>query len=96
MVEERITTVEGTAAPTTHTTIIHETQPERRSGSGIGMLFGVVLVIAAIAGIYIYSQGAASESAKDNAIAGAASSVGDAAKKVGNAAESAADKVGEK
>ena len=91
MVEERITTSEGQAAPTTHTTIIHET-PERR-GSGATMLMAIVLVIAVIAGIYIFSQSTASESAKDNAIAGAASSVSKAADKVGSAAEDAADTV---
>lgn len=92
MVEERITTVEGTAAPTTtHTTVIHDGEPAR--GSGGTMLMALVLLIAVVAGIYLYSQSTRSESAKDNAIAGAASSVGDAAKKVGTAAEDAADKV---
>lgn len=93
MVEERITTVEGTAAPTTtHTTVIHDGEPAR-GGSGGTMLMALVLLIAVVAGIYLYSQSSRSESAKDNAIAGAASSVGDAAKKVGTAAEDAADKV---
>lgn len=92
MVEERITTVEGTETPTTtHTTVIHDAAPAR--GSGGTMLMALVLLIAVIVGIYLYSQSTASESAKDNAIAGAASSVGDAAKKVGTAAEDAADKV---
>lgn len=91
MVEERITTVEGQATPTTHTTIIQEA-PARR-GSGATMLIAIVLVVAVISGIYIFSQSTASEAAKDNAIAGAATSVSKAADKVGAAAENAADKV---
>lgn len=94
MVEERITTVEGDAAPTTHTTIIHEGEP-RRSGGG-GMLLAVVLAIAVIGGLYLYSQSAGSEATKDNAIAGAADSIGNAANKIGNAADDAADKLDNK
>ena len=92
MVEERITTVEGQPGTTTHTTVIHDAEPVRR-GSGATMLLAIVLIIAVIAGICIFSQSTASESAKDNAIAGAAQSVGNAAEQVGAAAESAADKV---
>ena len=90
MAEERITTVEGEAAPTTHTTIIHDGEP--RGGSGVGILLAVVLLIAVVAGIYLFSQSTLSTTAKNNAIASAASDVGSAAKKVGNAAEDAADK----
>jgi len=52
----------------------------------------VVLLIAVVAGIYLFSQSTSSTTAKNNAIASAASDVGSAAKKVGNAAEDAADK----
>ena len=86
MTEERITT-EGETTPTNHTTIIHE----RRSSGGTGMIMAVVLIIAVIGGIYLFSQSNQSEAAKDNAIAGAASDIGDAANKVGNAAEDAVD-----
>ncbi len=92
MVEERITRVEGEAGPSTHTTVIHDGEP-RRSGGGSTMLLAIVLIIAVIAGIYFFSRATGSEAAKDNAIAGAAESVGDAAKSVGNAAEGAADKL---
>jgi hypothetical protein len=88
MVEERITTVDGDAAPATHTTVVHEAP----RSSGAGMLIAIILVIAVIAGIYLYSQSANSESAKDNAVASAANDVGDAAKKVGDAAGDAVDK----
>ena len=103
MTEERITTTkapDGTPTATSHTTIIREGEPRRSSG-GAGWLIAVVLIIAVIAGIYILSQGSASEAAKDNAIAGAANEVGEAAGKIGDAAgqageavENAADKVG--
>ena len=95
MTEERIVTTEtpeGTPAATTHTTIIREGEP-RRSG-GAGWVIAVVLLIAVIAGIYLFNQSTASESVKDNAIAGAANDVGNAASQVGNAVENAADKVG--
>jgi hypothetical protein len=95
MVEERITTVEGGTAPTTHTTIIHDGEPARR-GSGATMMLVLLLIVALVAGLYIYNRSTSSESAKDNAVAEAASSVSDAAAKVGNAAENAADKVTDK
>jgi len=92
MVEERITTIEGQPGTSTHTTVIHDGEPARR-GSGATILLAIVLIVAVIAGIYLFSRSTASESAKDNAIAGAAQSVGNAAEQVGAAAESAADKV---
>lgn len=93
MVEERITRVEGEAAPSTHTTIIHDGEPRRSGGSTA--LLAIALVIAAIAGIYFFSQSTGSEAAKDNAIADAAQSVGNAAESVGEAAEGAVKKVGD-
>jgi len=60
---------------------------------GGGWVIAIVLLIALIAGIVIFTQSSGSESAKDNAIANAAGQVGDAAQKVGNAAEDAAKKV---
>jgi flagellar basal body-associated protein FliL len=96
MVEERITTVEnGTAAPSTHTTIIHDGEPAR-SGGGSTMIVVLLLVVALVAGLYIYNRSTSSEAAKDNAVAGAANSVSDAAAKMGNAAENAADKITDK
>ncbi|MET1756567.1 hypothetical protein ABVV53_14075 [Novosphingobium sp. RD2P27] len=91
MVEERITTTDSTGAPTSHTTVIRD-EP-RRSGGGATMLLAIALIVPVIAGIYLFSQSTSSEAAKDNAIAGAASSVGDAAEQVGAAAESAAGSV---
>lgn len=90
MSEERITTTETPSGEThtTHTTVIDD---GGRSGGGSGWLIGIVLLLAVVAGIWYFSTVSGSQTAKDNAIAGAASDVGDAAKQVGNAAENAAD-----
>lgn len=84
MVEERTTTTDGEG--TVHTTIIDD---RPRSG-GSGLLIALVLVIAAIAGFYLYSRSSGNEAIKDNAVAEAAKDVGNAAQQVGNAAEDAA------
>ncbi|PEQ10262.1 hypothetical protein B2G71_23335 [Novosphingobium sp. PC22D] len=93
MAEEHITTVEGDAerAPATHTTIIRE--GESRSGGGAGVIMALVLLVAVVGGIYLFSQTSSSEAAKDNAIASAANEVGDAANSVGNAVDTATDKI---
>ena len=90
MSEERITTTETPSGEThtTHTTVIDD---GGRSGGGSGWLIGIVLLLAVVAGIWYFSTVSGSQTAKDNAIAGAACDVGDAAKQVGNAAENAAD-----
>jgi hypothetical protein len=92
MTEERITRVEGEDGTdtTTHTTVIHDDRPR---SSGAGWVIAIVLVIAVIAGIYLFSQTSGSEIARDNAIAGAAEEVGDAASQVGDAAQQAADSI---
>lgn len=80
------------AAPT-HTTVIHE---RGSSGGGTGMVMAIILLVAVVGGIYLFSQTSNSESAKDNAIAEAASDVGNAASQIGDAAQDAANKVGDK
>ena len=87
MVEERITEVE-TPTGDTHTTHPVVTDGERRGG-GSGWLIAIVLLIAVVAGFFIFSNMSGSEVAKDNAIADAASDVGDAAQNVGDAAQDA-------
>jgi hypothetical protein len=91
MVEERITTVEGEGTPSTHTTVIRDGESTRSGGGGI--IIALVLLVAVIGGIYLFSQTNSSEVAKDNAIANAANEVGDAANSVGEAVDSAADNV---
>jgi flagellar basal body-associated protein FliL len=69
------------------TTII-ETAPR---SSGAGWVIAVILIVALVIGVVFFTQRSGSENAKDNAIANAASQVGDAAQKAGNAAQDAAD-----
>ena len=90
MVEERITEVE-TPSGDTHTTHTVVTDGERRSG-GSGWLIAIVLIIAVVAGFFIFSNMSGSEVAKDNAIENAANNVGEAAQNVGDAAQDAVNK----
>lgn len=90
MAEERVTTYETPAGSNT-TTVIHD--GPARSTNGAGWLFGIVLLIAVLAAVYLLAIRGNSDSAKDNAIANAATQVGSAAKQVGNAAQDAADNV---
>ncbi|OYW16496.1 MAG: hypothetical protein B7Z39_00495 [Novosphingobium sp. 12-64-8] len=87
MVEERVVEVERPAA--NHTTIV----TDRPSSGGAGWLIAIVLIVAVVAGIYFFANMSDSRTAKDNAIAGAAKDVGEAASKVGNAADEAASNV---
>lgn len=58
----------------------------------IGLL---VLIVVGIIAVLVFSRMSDSEVAKDNAVAGAAAEVGEAARQVGQAAEEAVDKVTE-
>lgn len=62
-----------------------------RRGGGAGWVIAVVLIVALAVGVMFFMQRSDSQNAKDNAIANAASQVGDAAQKAGNAAQDAAD-----
>lgn len=79
---------DGRRDDVTHTTVIHE---KGSSGSGMGIIVAVILLLAVIAGIYLFTQTSSTEAAKDNAITNAANSVGNAADQVGNAAQDAAN-----
>lgn len=79
---------EGRREEATHTTVIHE---RGSSGSGMGIIVAVILLLAVIAGIYMFTQNSSTEAAKDNAITNAANSVGNAADQVGDAAQDAAN-----
>lgn len=88
MAEERIVTTEtpeGTSH--THTTIVTDGPSRRSNGTA---LVGVIalLLIAAIA-VWAFSTFGGAEAAKDNAVADAASEVGQAADQIGDAARDA-------
>lgn len=85
MVEERITTHETPSGQPTHTTVV--THSTGRGGSG--WVIGLVLLVALIVGIFMFSRMSGSEMAKDNAVANAANQVGNAASRVGDAAQQA-------
>lgn len=75
----------------THTEVIREVPVRSRGGAGWAIL--AVLVLIAIVGAFLLTQGNGAEIAKDNAVAGAAESVGNAAESVGDAADAAADRL---
>lgn len=90
MTEERIT---ETRTPTgeathTHTTVITDEKP---SGGAGKWLFLVVLIVAAVAALFVFAQMGDAEAAKDTAIADAAGEVGEAADQIGQAAGQAGD-----
>lgn len=90
MAEERITeTTDAEGNTHTRTTIV--TDEPRRSGASWGLL--LILAVAVVAGIVIFTQMGGAEVAKDASIAEAANSVGDAAEQVGDAAQDVADEV---
>lgn len=70
-----------------HTTIIET--PARESSSGAGWVIAIILVVALVVGVVLFTRSSGSDAAKDNAIANAASQVGNAAEKAGNAAQDA-------
>lgn len=77
---ERIS--ESSAAPTTVV--------ERRSGSGMGAIVALIIGLLAVVVIgYFLMNMNRSDAVKDNAIAGAAESVGNAADNIGQAARDA-------
>ena len=90
MAEERITEVQTPDGRTqTHTTVVHD---ERR-GSGATWLIVLLALLALLVAIWAFSSFGEAEVAKDNAIAGAATEVGEAADQVGDAAQDAAEAV---
>lgn len=70
-----------------HTTIIET--PARGSSGGAGWAIAIILVLALVVGVVLFTRNSGSDAAKNNAIANAASQVGNAAEKAGNAAQDA-------
>jgi hypothetical protein len=95
MVDERITERTDATGTVTERTIETSNSAEPRAsvggGSSVFMIF--LLVIAIAIALYIYSGMSKTEARKDDAVAGAASDIGDAAKDVGAAAKKAADNI---
>ncbi|MBA3055170.1 MAG: hypothetical protein FP826_09585 [Sphingomonadales bacterium] len=87
---DETTTTHETATP--RETIVIRDNPS--AGSGMGWLLGLIVILALIAGLFLFSQANQSEAVKDNAIANAANNVGAAAQDVGAAAKGAADTLG--
>lgn len=91
MTEERITeSTDADGNTHTRTTIITD---EPRKGGGSGWLIGVLILVAIIVGVVLFTQLGGAEMAKDQAIADAAQDVGDAAQKAGDAVQDVADEV---
>jgi flagellar basal body-associated protein FliL len=67
-------------------TVIVETA---RGGSSAGWVVALVLIVALVVGIVLFTRMAGSETAKDNAVTSAAQDVGQAARDVGGAAKDA-------
>ncbi|MXP46774.1 hypothetical protein GRI43_05120 [Altererythrobacter luteolus] len=89
MSEERITRTETIDGNThTETTIVRDREPSG-GGSKTWVLLAILAIVAVIAFV-VFAQVSDAEIARDNAIAGAANDVGEAAQKAGDAAEDVA------
>jgi hypothetical protein len=74
--------------------VVHDGAAESSGGMGVGgIVLALVLLAAVVLGGVFLMNMSRSEAVKDNAIAGAADSVGNAADSVGNAAGNVADAV---
>lgn len=91
--DERIVETERRLETPTHTTTVIR---ERGSSGGTGIVMALVLLVAVVGGLYLFSRQNESEALRDNAVANAANDVGKAADKVGDAAQDAASNLGSK
>ena len=92
MDERIIETERAPEAPVHTTTVIRE----RGSSGATGIIMALALLIAVVGGMYFFSRQNASETARDDAVAQAASDIGKAADKVGDAAQNAANTLNNK
>lgn len=79
--------------PTGETSGRPETIVIRESGGGAGWVIAIVLVLAAVAAVWLLNQSNASQATRNNAVVNAAEDVGKAARDVGDAAQDAANTV---
>lgn len=91
MDQERVTERVDATGTVTERTV--ERTPSNSGGGGAGVMWIIVALIAIGIVAYFLVGMNDSETRKDDAIAGAASDVGDAAKDVGDAAQKAADEL---
>lgn len=92
--EERIIETEHAPEASVHTTTV--IRESGRSGGAMGVFMALVLLIAVLGGIYLFNRQTQSEASRNDAIAEAAHDVGQAANKVGDAAQDAANNVSPK
>ncbi|MDZ4307749.1 hypothetical protein [Allopontixanthobacter sp.] len=92
MTEERTTRVQDPDGSTHTTTTVVTDHPER-SGGGKGLMFLIAILVLAAVAYLVFSQMGGAEIAKDNAVAEAASDVGNAAQQAGDAVQDVADDV---
>ena len=77
MADDRITETRTTDPQgNTHTTVTHDTRSGGGGGGKIAILLVLVLLVAV--GVWFFTQQSGAEIAKDNAVADAANSVGEA------------------
>ena len=88
MADDRITETRTTDPQgNTHTTVTHDTRDGGGGGGKIMLL--LVLVVLVAVGVWFFTQQSGAEIAKDNAVADAATEVGEAGNQVGDAAQDA-------
>lgn len=92
MTEERITETRDPMG-NTHTTILRDNGEPPARGGGAKWFVLAILLVALIAGFWMFAQGNNAEIARDQSIGEAAEQVGDAASRVGNAVEDVANEV---
>lgn len=95
MTEERITKVQDPDGSThTTTTIVHDDGSVRRESGGAGRWVLLILLLVAIGVvIWMFNGMSGAEINKDNAVADAASDVGNAAQQAGDAVQDVANDV---
>lgn len=91
--QERIIETERPPEAQVHTTTVIR---ERSSSGAMGIFMALVLLVAVLGGIYLFNRQSESEVARNGAMAEAARDVGQAANKVGDAAQDAANNLGKK
>ncbi len=88
MTEERITETQ-TPSGNTHTT--HTVVTDDKRGGGSSWFIVLIVLLAIAVAVWFFAQQSDAEIAKDNAVAGAAGEIGEAAQQTGDAVTDAVD-----